>query len=203
MNGTRTCSVDGCDRDFYAHELCSMHWRRVRDTGEVGPAKSLRRRKWTAKDRILDRINIDPVTECWNWQGAKFASGYGQVWSDGRGWGAHRLSWMAFVGPIADDLVLDHLCRNRACVNPAHLEPCSAVENTKRGVPFHVKERCPKGHLLTPDNLRVTGTGYKMCRICSREWRKAAYQKRKELGLPTQSKSYYAKRDAARAARAV
>lgn len=72
---------------------------------------------------------LDPHTGCWVWQGAK-SRGYGLKWRDGKSRLAHRVYYEQVHGP-AD--TLDHLCRNKACVNPDHLEPCSRGENVRRG----------------------------------------------------------------------
>lgn len=67
---------------------------------------------------------------CWEWPGKKSAEGYGQ----GRGGYAHRLAWQALNGPIPEGLQIDHLCRNRACVRPDHMELVTRKENILRGV---------------------------------------------------------------------
>ena len=85
---------------------------------------------------------------------------------------AHRWSYEYHVGPIPDGLQLDHLCRVRHCVNPQHLEPVTARENTLRGMSFvaHLAARteCINGHPLTGGNLRMEGT-VRRCRACKRE----------------------------------
>lgn len=74
---------------------------------------------------------VDPVADCWVWTGARKTGGYGTVRkNDGRrkfSYSAHRASYEEFVGPIPDGLELDHLCRNRLCINPSHLEPGHAL----------------------------------------------------------------------------
>lgn len=68
---------------------------------------------------------------CWNWNARFFPSGYGRV-SRGHGRYAHRLSYRLFVGPIPSGLTIDHLCFNKRCVNPAHLEAVTLSENVRR-----------------------------------------------------------------------
>lgn len=70
---------------------------------------------------------------CWEWMGARGGKGYGTFWvGSGKFANAHRWAYSHFVGPIADGLQLDHLCRNRACVRPDHLEPVTASVNVLR-----------------------------------------------------------------------
>jgi len=71
--------------------------------------------------------------DCWLWRGASNGKGYGKYWHAGRMVYAHRFSYEQHHGEIPVGLVLDHTCRNRACVNPMHLEPVSVRENTIRG----------------------------------------------------------------------
>lgn len=93
---------------------------------------------------------------CWLWVGT-VDRGYGLLSVDGKTVRAHRYSYETLVGPIPDGLQIDHLCRNRGCVNPAHLEPVTQVENIRRGdaaklavedVP-KIRERIIAGDALT------------------------------------------------------
>lgn len=77
-------------------------------------------------------------TTCWNWQGARQSRGYGSFGiAPGRTALAHRVAYEAMVGPIPDGMTLDHLCENKVCVNPAHLEPVTREENTRRHAEAH------------------------------------------------------------------
>lgn len=93
----------------------------------------------------------------------------------------HRISYETFVGPIPEGLTIDHLCKNRACINPAHLEPVTLRENLLRGDTFQAanaqKSHCDRGHRLDGDNLYVTTSGSRNCRICIRLSRKKSEAK--------------------------
>lgn len=115
---------------------------------------------------------------CWIWQG-KLKDGYGRIRVHGVIMRAHRYAWELYKGAIPDDKPhLDHLCRNRNCVNPMHLEPVTNLENTMRGVSFAAvnarKTKCPQGHEYTPANTYVDGRNRRYCRACANARRKAA-----------------------------
>lgn len=110
---------------------------------------------------------------CWLWTATLDHNGYGRFWNGERYVPAHRWSYERLVGPIPVGLQIDHLCRTRACVNPAHLEPVTQRENMLRGVGAcsrnAVKTHCPQGHALTPDNLdrsHMLKCGRRKCRAC-------------------------------------
>lgn len=108
---------------------------------------------------------------CWVWTGAKTnPGGYGKFNFEGSSWRAHRLSYERLVAAIPAGKVLDHLCRNPPCVNPAHLEPVTRRENTLRGdnpsAWNAVKTHCPQLHELSGYNLYVAPTGERHCRMC-------------------------------------
>lgn len=120
------------------------------------------------------RINIQ-ADECWEWSGNKSASGYGLLTIKGSRRVVHRVLYELLVGPIPDGLQLDHLCRNRLCVNPDHLEPVTQRENVLRGEhPSAVTYRtgvCGRGHSM--EDARVNAkTGHRNCRTCYNENRR-------------------------------
>lgn len=83
-------------------------------------------------ERVLEYVDRGP-SKCWLWTGGKNQFGYPQVWWENTSRKAHRIIYTELVGPIPDGMTLDHLCRIRACVNPAHLEPVTLYENQVRG----------------------------------------------------------------------
>lgn len=114
---------------------------------------------------------------CWQWQG-KLCKGYGRIYAQGVIVKAHRYSYEQRIGPIAANMVLDHKCRNRACVNPAHLEQVTNHVNTLRGIGPSAqnaqKTACPAGHDYTPENTYVDPEGKRHCRTCDRARKRAA-----------------------------
>lgn len=120
------------------------------------------------QERIKKNILIDDKG-CWLWQLFIDKDGYGVIHiRDGGSQRAHRRSYEAFGGEIPDDFHIDHLCRNRACVNPDHLEPVTCKENIARGnTGFNNKSKthCPAGHLYA-DNLILEKDGGRKCRKC-------------------------------------
>lgn len=127
-------------------------------------------------DRIWRRIEV-AESGCWNWLGYISATGYGNVHFDGRDLRIHRVVYEALVGPIPTDLVIDHLCRNRGCCNPQHLEAVTFTENVRRGAPAQ-KTRCVNGHPYDEKNTYRRPNGQRDCRACIRA-RQRACQARK------------------------
>lgn len=122
---------------------------------------------------MLNRIQrkINKTESCWLWTGSCFASGYGQVKFQRRNRRVHRLVYELLVGPIPDGMTLDHLCKIKNCVNPAHLEVVTGKENTLRGTaPSAINARkthCPQGHAFS--EYGYISIGARNCRLCKRE----------------------------------
>ena len=90
-------------------------------------------------------VDIRGPADCWPWTAGRSSEGYGRYVMHGGTLNTHRIAWEDLNGPIPDGLSIDHLCRNRACQNPAHMEPVSPEENTRRGS-TRDSDTCPSGH---------------------------------------------------------
>lgn len=122
---------------------------------------------------------------CWEAQNAHAGHGYHKTNFNGRIYYLHRLSWELLNGPIPNGLVIDHLCRNRACVRPSHMEVVTQEVNKARGVSPPArnakKTHCLNGHPLSGDNLMSWGKarGHRYCRTCRAKYMREYERTRK------------------------
>lgn len=124
---------------------------------------------------IIDKFwnKVDKTNTCWNWKGFIGKDGYGKHYIYQKMDMSHRISYQLIIGTIDSNKVIDHKCRNRACVNPKHLEVVSQRENVMRGNGIAKinsrKTHCIHGHEFTSENTRLYGRE-RVCKICARDW---------------------------------
>lgn len=120
--------------------------------------------------RFRFKIGAERADGCWPWEAALTGPGYGAFRINGQTCYAHRIAYELFIGPIPEGLSLDHLCRNPACVNPAHLEPVTHKENLARGNHANGstgQTHCKRGHPFDEENT-YRYKGARACRACMR-----------------------------------
>ena len=126
-------------------------------------------------ERISSKISVDRLSGCWVWVACRYPNGYGQIYWDGKMRLAHRIVYTLLIEEIPKGLDIDHLCRNRSCVNPKHLEPVTHRENVMRGnspvVDQVSRTHCPQGHELSGSNLvaSMLKDNKRACRQCRKE----------------------------------
>lgn len=136
------------------------------------------RRRTDPVERFMEKIDRSAGDGgCWLWTLVPHHSGYG-LFQTGHGQVmAHRFSYELHVGPIPEGLQLDHLCRVRHCVNPAHLEPVTQSENVRRGY-MATRTHCKNGHPFDEANTRLRAGRGRTCRACDRERQRKAKARR-------------------------
>lgn len=169
-----TCSVGDCSRSVYAKALCGMHYQRQRTRGTVELLRAP-----TVEGRFWAKVDRADAAACWVWTGYRDRHGYGEFHKtvapkQRKKIRAHRMAYELLVGPIPNDCELDHLCRNKACVNPSHLEPVTHAVNMRRY--SESVTHCKYGHEYTPENTYLHPKGSRDCRAC---WQRERAERRK------------------------
>lgn len=168
--------MDGCTNVQHGKGVCRPHymkcWR-----GQLEWPEYTRPPEPTAEQRFWQKVDKRQPDECWPWMASMLRNGYGQFDHTT----AHRFAMMASGFDVGSDEVVDHLCRNRACVNPAHLEIVPQAVNVARGYgpnlaatarrdEARVRTHCKRGHAMTPENTYTAPSHptWRVCRACRR-----------------------------------
>jgi HNH endonuclease len=185
----KICTIEDCGKKHLARGWCGKHYQRWKKYGD--PLFVVLDREQTVEERFWSKVNKDgPVPEhrpelgqCWVWT-AGLVEGYGAFSIDNHQHKAHILSYTWAKGEIPEDWERDHLCRNRACVRPDHLEAVTHWINVARGISPHgvnaAKTHCPQGHEYTPENTRINNKGQRVCIMCARAACRRSYHKKRQ-----------------------
>lgn len=147
---------------------------------------------------IMARMQVENPSGCWDWPGYIHSYGYGMKYVDGKVQPSHRLAYIVAKGPIPTGLDIDHLCLNKKCFNPAHLEAVTRSENSRRRHVSEAKTHCPRGHEYAGENLRIIRKGRndnrtaRFCNECCRiRNREAQWAKSRAQGKPQRKSKYH------------
>ncbi|WP_396127281.1 HNH endonuclease signature motif containing protein [Corynebacterium sp. MSK071] len=167
-NAGKTCTVDGCSKPVRAIGYCAAHYKRNRRWGD--PLGGRRARTFAESFELY----VVRTNDCWEWSGTKYRTGYTKLASGRKQILGHRWAYEHYRGEIPSGMVIDHLCRNRGCVNPAHMEVVTNEENLRRGAGYAIqngmRSTCINGHEYTPENTYVEPNGKNIrCRACAAE----------------------------------
>lgn len=137
--------------------------------------------------RFEPKYTVNPVSGCWDWIAVRHRLGYGQFKDEGKMWQAHRWAYRHYVGSLEEGKEIDHICRNRRCVNPAHLRQISHRDNVLASPTClasinKARVECARGHSFSKENTSYRGNK-RVCVQCRRR-NAREYMRRRRKEVP-------------------
>ena len=181
------CAIRDCEKPLYQNLVCEMHYWRIRRHGRIDGVRL------TPETRFWGKVH--KTEGCWLWTGTRNTAGYGTFKYLGKNALAHRIAYQWESGPIQAGLYLDHLCHERRCVRPSHLEPVTPKINAHRSdspiAANATKTHCMRGHEFTSDNTySPPGKIQRHCRQCRRELAREVKSQKPKVGRKGNGNTY-------------
>lgn len=137
------------------------------------------------RDRFMEKVDTNGPNGCWNFTSSIHKTGCGQFTYQGRSRSAYRIGYEILIRPLGPDEILHHVCENRLCVNPAHLQVTTQKEHIADLTPTHLayknkrRTHCPMGHPLEEPNLVKSRLPYRICLACAKRRVRESTNKRR------------------------
>jgi len=178
---TRICAFADCGRRLFCRGLCASHWRQWSRGCELKAVRQIRHKDDVPIIRFKQAAN-----GCLEFVGIIEKTGYGRIWVNKRMEGAHRFVWQLLRGDIPSAMFVDHICRNRRCINILHLRLVDArtncLENSVSLSAINsIKKVCKRGHEFSEANTHITKLGHRMCRICHAMHSRSTWRRQKAV----------------------
>lgn len=139
----KRCEVENCENKHFSKGMCKAHYLRMYRRGNL---ELMRLNGYTAYEKVMIKSE-EQENGCRIFKGCILYHGYGQIRDGDKMKMAHRVTFEHKKGKVPDGFEIDHLCRNRACVNPEHMEIVTHVENVRRGIAGHTHHLIPRNEL--------------------------------------------------------
>ncbi len=179
----RLCEFPGCDRPYYARGVCKSHCSQLWNGKPLTPLILTARPQGTPPRTDYDEIPCQTpglVGPCHVSKSRSIVCGYATAKFKGKSIRLHRYVFeLAKGSPIADGMMIDHMCRVKRCINPAHLREVTPKINSTENIVRVQKTHCPQGHEYNAENTKIR-RGAKECKVCHRNQSKSSYHRKRK-----------------------